>query len=108
MITVTPRATEELKKIMAQESPDEPLALRVGVKGGGCSGLTYFLALEKEERPGDKVFDFDGVKVLLDSKSAIYLEGTELDFTDGLMGTGFTFRNPKAVRTCGCGSSFGV
>jgi iron-sulfur cluster assembly protein len=108
MITLTPRAIEELKKIMAQESPDEPVALRVGVKGGGCSGLTYFLTLEKEERPGDKVLDFDGVKVLLDSKSAIYLEGTELDFTDGLSGSGFAFHNPKAVRTCGCGSSFAV
>ncbi len=106
MITLTPRAAEELKKIMAQESPDEPLALRVGVKGGGCSGLTYCLSLEKEERPGDKVFEFYGVKVLLDSKSAIYLQGTELDFTDGLNGSGFTFQNPNAVKTCGCGSSF--
>lgn len=105
MITVTPKAANELKKIMAQENNGD-CALRVGVQGGGCSGLSYFLALEKEARPDDKIFESSGVKVYLDSKSALYLEGTELDFTDGLQGSGFTFRNPNAQRTCGCGHSF--
>jgi iron-sulfur cluster assembly protein len=105
MITLTPKAATEIKKIMAQEEGGE-CALRVGVKGGGCSGLSYFLVLDKEARPDDNVLESNGVKVYLDSKSALYLQGTELDFTDGLQGTGFTFNNPNAQRTCGCGSSF--
>ncbi|MDQ7052855.1 MAG: iron-sulfur cluster assembly accessory protein [candidate division KSB1 bacterium] len=80
----------------------------MGVQGGGCSGLSYFLSLDKEIRPQDKIPEHDGVKVVVDSKSAMYLEGTILDFTDGLMGRGFVFNNPNAVRTCGCGSSFSV
>jgi iron-sulfur cluster assembly protein len=105
MITLTPRAADEVKKIIAQEN-NGALALRVGVQGGGCSGLTYFLALEKEARPDDKILEAGGVKVYLDSKSALYLTDTELDFTDGLQGSGFTFKNPNAQRTCGCGHSF--
>jgi iron-sulfur cluster assembly protein len=105
MITITSKAAEEIKKIIAQENTGE-LALRVGVQGGGCSGLTYFLALEKEARPDDKILESNGVKIYLDSKSALYINGTELDFTDGLQGSGFTFKNPNAQRTCGCGHSF--
>jgi iron-sulfur cluster assembly protein len=105
MVTITPKAAEEIKKIIAQENSGD-LALRVGVQGGGCSGLSYFLTLDKDPRPDDKIFETGGVKVYLDSKSALYLEGTEVDFTDGLQGSGFTFRNPNAVRTCGCGHSF--
>ena len=105
MVTVTPTAATEIKKIMAQEDTGE-CALRVGVKGGGCSGLSYFLTLEKEARPDDRVLESNGIKVYLDAKSALYLEGTEIDFSDGLQGTGFTFKNPNAQRTCGCGSSF--
>jgi iron-sulfur cluster assembly protein len=105
MITVTPKAAEEIKKIIAQENSGE-LALRVGVQGGGCSGLTYFLALEKDLRPDDKILESHGLRIYLDSRSALYLDGTELDFTDGLQGSGFTFKNPNAVRTCGCGHSF--
>ncbi len=108
MISVTPKAIAEVKKLMQQENPGEVLGLRVGVKGGGCSGLTYVLDFEKTPRPDDKIFEFDGLKVFMDPKSAIYLNGTELDFSDGLNGTGFTFRNPNAQRTCGCGSSFTV
>ena len=107
MITITEKAIDEIKKILEQE--DEPdLFLRVGVQGGGCSGLSYFLSLDKEIRPQDKILEHDGVKVVVDAKSAMYLEGTILDFTDGLMGRGFVFNNPNAVRTCGCGSSFSV
>ncbi len=105
MVTITPKAATEVKKIIAQET--EPnLGLRVGVQGGGCSGLTYFLSLDKDQRTDDHVLEEHGVKIYLDSKSALYLEGTELDFTDGLQGSGFTFKNPNAVRTCGCGHSF--
>ena len=108
MITLTPKAISQAKTLMAQESSDETMGLRVGVKGGGCSGLSYVLDFEKEPRTDDKVFEFDGLRVFMDPKSAIYLKGTQLDFSDGLNGTGFTFVNPNAQRTCGCGSSFGV
>jgi len=108
MITVTPKAIAQAKAVMAHEHPDSSMGLRVGVKGGGCSGLSYVLDFEKEPRVDDKVFEFDGQRVFMDPKSAIYLKGTQLDFSDGLNGTGFTFVNPNAQRTCGCGSSFGV
>lgn len=107
MITLTPKAIVEVKKLMGQES-EAPIGVRVGVKGGGCSGLSYVIDFIKESRSDDKTFEFEGVKVFMDPKSAIYLNGTELDFSDGLNGTGFTFNNPNAQRTCGCGSSFGV
>lgn len=108
MITVTPRAIAEVKKIIAQNHPDEKVGLRVGVKGGGCSGLSYVLDFEKLPREDDRILEFDGVAIYLDPKSAIYLKGTELDFSDGLTGKGFSFVNPNAQRTCGCGSSFSV
>ncbi len=106
MINLTSKAAAEVKKIMQQQNPGQTLALRIGVKGGGCSGLSYVLDFEREPRPDDHVYESNGVKIFLDPKSALYLKGTELDFSDGLNGTGFTFRNPNAQRTCGCGSSF--
>lgn len=108
MITLTPKAVAEVRKLMKEENPNEELGLRVGVKGGGCSGLSYYLNFEKAPREGDKVLEVDGVKVFLDPKSALYLNGTELHFSDGLNGKGFEFVNPNAQRTCGCGSSFAV
>jgi len=108
MITVTTKAIVEVRKLMSQETTDGELSLRVGVKGGGCSGLSYVLDFVKETRSDDKIMEFDGMKVVMDPKSAIYLNGTELDFTDGLSGSGFTFNNPNAQRTCGCGSSFAM
>jgi len=108
MIALTPRAIAEVKKLLQQEENRSAQGLRVGVKGGGCSGLTYVLDFVEQNRPDDKVFEFDGIKIFMDPKSAIYLKGTELDFSDGLMGKGFEFKNPNAQRTCGCGSSFGV
>lgn len=105
MITITAKAAAEIQKIIAQENSGA-LALRLGVQGGGCSGLSYFLSLDKDARPDDKVLETSGVKIYLDSKSALYLEDTQVDFTDGLQGSGFTFNNPQAVRTCGCGNSF--
>ncbi|MFQ5628258.1 MAG: iron-sulfur cluster insertion protein ErpA [bacterium] len=105
MIKVTEKAANEIKRIIGQE--DEPdLKLRMGVQGGGCSGLSYFLTLEKSTTPNDRVVANGGYELVIDSKSYMYLDGTELDFTDGLSGKGFVFNNPNAVRTCGCGSSF--
>jgi iron-sulfur cluster assembly protein len=82
--------------------------VRVGVKGGGCSGLTYQLDFDNESQAGDMVFGDDDLKVVCDMKSFLYLCGTELDFSDGLNGKGFNFINPNASRTCGCGESFAV
>lgn len=112
MITITEKAVKEIKRISANENAANPGAaseamIRVQVVGGGCSGMSYKLGFENQPpATNDKVFEKDGVKVLVDSKSYIYLIGTELDFSDGLNGTGFTFTNPNAKRTCGCGSSF--
>ncbi len=107
MIQVTEKAIAELKKLMSQNA-NEVTGLRVGVKGGGCSGLSYFLDFEKTPRPDDNILQFGDLTVYLDPKSALYLKGTQLDFSDGLNGKGFTFTNPNAQRTCGCGSSFSV
>ena len=112
MITITEKAVKEIKRISASENAANPntaaeAMIRVQVVGGGCSGMSYKLGFENQPpAANDKVFERDGVKVLVDSKSYIYLVGTELDFSDGLNGTGFTFTNPNAKRTCGCGSSF--
>ena len=82
--------------------------IRVGVKGGGCSGLSYDLEFDSNSKDGDQVFDNDGLKVVCDKKSLLYLIGTELDFSDGLKGKGFEFKNPNAQRVCSCGESFSV
>ena len=82
--------------------------IRVGVEGGGCSGLTYKLEFDNQMRPDDKIFEDKGMKIVCDKKSFLYLIGTELDFSDGLNGKGFQFNNPNASRTCGCGESFSV
>ena len=82
--------------------------IRVGVEGGGCSGLTYKLEFDTQLKPDDKIFEDKGMKIVCDKKSFLYLIGTELDFSDGLNGKGFQFINPNATRTCGCGESFSV
>ncbi len=107
-INITDKALTEIKKIMKENEIPADYFLRVGIKGGGCSGLTYTLGFDTEERPGDNEIGKDGVRIIIDMKSYLYLSGTELDYTDGLNGKGFTFNNPNAKRTCGCGSSFGV
>jgi len=107
-ITLTEKAIAEIGKIKEQNSIPESYGLRVGVKGGGCSGLSYTLGFDAEQRPEDKVIESNGVRLFIDPKSLFYLMGTELDYTDGLNGRGFVFNNPNAARTCGCGSSFGV
>lgn len=112
MIEMTEKAVKEIKRIQAQDASTAPgptgeSYLRVMVVGGGCSGMSYKLGFENQPpAANDKVFEKDGVKLLCDSKSFLYLNGTTLDFSDGLNGTGFTFNNPNAKRTCGCGSSF--
>jgi iron-sulfur cluster assembly protein len=107
-IVLTEKAVAEVKKTMEKNSIPEGYGLRVGVKGGGCSGLSYTLGFDADKREGDKVLEQDGIRMFIDSKSLFYLMGTQLDFTDGLNGRGFVFNNPQAAKTCGCGSSFGV
>lgn len=107
-IVVTQKAHDEIKKIMDQNKIPDTYGLRVGVKGGGCSGLSYSLGFDSEPREGDKILEKEGIKIFIDAKSLFYLSGTHLDFTDGLNGRGFVFNNPNASKTCGCGSSFGV
>lgn len=104
-ITITEKAAGQVKKLSQREG-HQTVGLRVAVQGGGCSGLTYKLAIEEQERAGDKVFSQHGVKLMVDGKSYIFLVGTTLDFSDGLNGKGFTFANPNAKKTCGCGTSF--
>jgi iron-sulfur cluster assembly protein len=105
-ICLTERAAEEVKKIMEEQNLRDNV-LRVAVTGGGCSGFSYKLAFDPEwNEKTDSKFEFHGVNVVVDQKSALYLEGTTVDFYDGLDKRGFTFNNPNAVKTCGCGSSF--
>ena len=105
MIQVTEKAAEQIKKIMDKEGLRDH-GLRVAVIGGGCSGMSYKLQFDKESTQDDKVYEQGGVRIIVDKKSSIFLNGTTLDFSDGLNGTGFTFSNPNAKSTCGCGTSF--
>ena len=107
MITLTEKAIT--RALQVSERQKIPAILRVGVKGGGCSGLSYFLDFEDGDgREGDSVVDFGGVKVRVDPKSLNYLTETELDFDTNLLNGGFRFRNPQAKRSCSCGESFSV
>lgn len=108
MITVTEKAKSKALSLMQAENKPANAFIRVGVEGGGCSGLTYMLVFDTELKPEDKVFEDKGIKIVCDRKSFLYLVGTELDFSDGLNGKGFQFNNPNASRTCGCGESFAV
>jgi len=106
-LTITDKAVAEIKRIRASDPTTTNANLRVMVVGGGCSGMSYKLGFESQPLgASDKTFEKDGVTVVCDAKSFLYLAGTELDFSDGLNGTGFVFKNPNAKRTCGCGSSF--
>ena len=107
-ITITEKALKQVKQIMVENNIPENYALRVSVKGGGCSGFTYNLGFDGEEKDGDTFFENDSFKIVVDGKSLFYLMGTELDYSDGLNGKGFMFNNPNASKTCGCGESFGV
>ena len=107
-ITISGKAIKEIHKIMEENNFTPDVGLRVGVKGGGCSGLTYSMEFDPESRDGDTIIEQDDIKLYVDGKSLFYLMGTELDFTNGLNGKGFVFNNPNAKKTCGCGESFGV
>ncbi len=105
MITLTEKAIDKVRQILKHDGRKDG-ALRVGVKGGGCSGFTYVLDIDNKISDTDQVFEIEGVKIFIDAKSFVHLAGTELDYKESLTGSGFTFTNPNAVRSCGCGSSF--
>ena len=107
-ILLSEAASTSIKEIVQQQDLDAAkVFLRVGVKGGGCSGFTYTLDLVEEEAgENDEILEHRGIRILVDSKILLYLSGTEIDFKDEMMGSGFVFKNPNATSTCGCGSSF--
>ena len=107
MLTLTETASSKVKEFLAEQGKPEA-GLRVRVVGGGCSGFQYQLALDETSSPDDKVFEHDGIKLFVDSKSILYLNGTEIDYVDGMMGSGFRFNNPNSTGSCGCGESFQV
>lgn len=107
MIQVTESAVEEVKRMIEREKKPGS-GLRLGVKGGGCSGYSYSIDLDVQAKEGDKVFEAGGVKIFVDGKSYFLLNGSTLDYTKGMMGGGFIFQNPNAKGSCGCGASFNV
>jgi iron-sulfur cluster assembly accessory protein len=107
MIELTDVASNKVKEIMSQQNP-APTALRVAVVGGGCSGFSYHMAFDNQENPSDNVYEFGGLKVLVDQMSEMYLDGVQIDYIETLEGAGFKFNNPNVKSTCGCGSSFSV
>ena len=108
MIKVSDSAKNQVLKLKADQEVEHEAFIRVGVKGGGCSGLTYLMDFDTEMGEQDKVFEDKGIKIVVDKKSFLYLVGTELDYAGGLNGKGFSFINPNANRTCGCGESFSI
>ncbi len=107
MVTVSQTAATKLKSLIEESGSITPY-VRVAVKGGGCSGLSYDLSFDTDMNPSDTLAEDKDIKILIDNKSLLYLYGTELDFSDGLNGKGFQFVNPNATRTCGCGESFSL
>src|ERR1044072_2044618 len=108
MITVSENAKNHALELIRAENKPADSFIRVGVDSGGCSGLSYKLEFDNMMRDGDQVFEDNGIKIVVDRKSFLYLAGTQLDYTGGLNGKGFVFNNPNASRTCGCGESFSV
>ena len=109
MIKVSDKAKDKIKLLMGEDGFDPKSDfVRVGVKSGGCSGLSYDLKFDNDRKDGDKEFESNGIKIVVDTKSFLYLIGTTLDYSGGLNGTGFVFNNPNANRTCGCGESFSL
>ncbi|MEZ5978952.1 MAG: iron-sulfur cluster assembly accessory protein [Planctomycetota bacterium] len=108
MISVSERAAREVGRIIEEQHLSGATVLRVGVKGGGCSGFSYTLGFDDHTSETDQIFESSGVKVAVDPKSFLYLNGTEIDFEESLMGRGFKFQNPNASKSCGCGESFHV
>ncbi len=108
MIKVSDNAKAQAQKLIQEEGMGESAFIRVGVKSGGCSGLSYVLKFDSEVTEQDTILEDNGVKVVCDKKSILYLAGTTLDYSGGLNGKGFVFNNPNANRTCGCGESFAL
>lgn len=106
-ITITEAAAGKIKQGLHQEGLSRG-GLRLGVRGGGCSGLSYVMRFEEEKKPGDRIFEAYGVQVFVDMKSYLFLKGMGLDWRGSMMQQGFTFVNPNASRTCSCGQSFGI
>jgi iron-sulfur cluster assembly protein len=104
-VTITDRALTQVKRILEKDGRPEAF-LRLGVKGGGCSGLEYVMKLDTSQKASDLELQEDGVRVVCDAKSAVYLRGSTFDYTGNLIGGGFQFENPNAQRSCGCGTSF--
>lgn len=104
-VTLTPSAITAIRALIENDPQPEGRALRIGVKGGGCSGLSYILEFD-DRKPLDEQYDFDGVQVIVDPRHSMYLFGTEVDYKHGLNDRGFIFNNPNAKTTCGCGESF--
>jgi iron-sulfur cluster assembly protein len=105
MVTLSERAASEVKGLLEQQQKPDAM-LRVFVAGGGCSGFQYGMSLEEEASEGDQTFDVSGVKVIIDPRSAMYMDGAEIDYVDSMMGGGFKIDNPQAASSCGCGQSF--
>jgi iron-sulfur cluster assembly protein len=105
MITLSPVAASKVQELLAQRGTPG-IGLRLGVRGGGCSGNSYFMEFCEAEAPGDEVIESNGVKLYVDLKSAVLLGGTEIDYVEGLMGAGFKFNNPNVKHSCACGESF--
>ena len=108
MITISGRAQEEFRRIMREESHDGAQGIRIGIKGGGCSGFSYVMQFESEAREFDKVFNEEEVPLYIDAKSLVYLNNMEIDYETDLLNRGFKFVNTNAVKSCGCGTSFAV
>ncbi|MGI8659486.1 MAG: iron-sulfur cluster insertion protein ErpA [Thermoleophilaceae bacterium] len=107
MVTMTDIAADKVRGFLSQQESEGDVGLRVGVRGGGCSGFQYALALD-ERHEEDHVFDFEGIRLIVDPASMRYVEGSEVDYTESLMGAGFEVNNPNVVASCGCGSSFRI
>lgn len=106
-VTLTPGAIREIKRLIGQEGFDASQVLRLGVKGGGCSGMSYILGFDHKQE-NDQEFEIDGITCVMNRSHEIYLHGMQVDWIDGLNNRGFTFKNPNASNTCGCGTSFAV
>ena len=108
MITLTEKAADEVRRIITEQGLPDGTALRLGVKGGGCSGFSYTMGFDDAIGETDQVSESENLRVVCDPKSFLYLNGTEIDFEDSMMGRGFKFGNPNAAKSCGCGESFTV
>jgi iron-sulfur cluster assembly accessory protein len=107
MLQITDTAASKVKEIMTQQNP-APAVLRVAVVGGGCSGFSYHMAFDNQENSSDNIYEFEGLKVVVDQMSEMYLDGVQIDYIETIEGAGFKFNNPNVKSTCGCGSSFSV